>query len=182
MQAKHLNLDVQRVALRCLGLYGLLERRPSVEVVKQLAFSFVKGPSSISLLAGKGLMDLLMWHDPQEVDKALGQEFFTQLDNGLHQTSDMCNKIDGFNFGVLYLLYVGLERDFVDQTLDVEENESVQATLGEGFAKILLLSESYPSIPDSLHSLILVKLITLYFSRENIEIPRCTILASWCSL
>ncbi|XP_057521686.1 uncharacterized protein LOC130801810 [Amaranthus tricolor] len=170
--AKHLNLDVQRVALRCLGLYGLLERRPSVEVVKQLAFSFVKGPSSISLLAGKGLMDLLMWHDPQEVDKALGQEFFTQLDNGLHQTSDMCNKIDGFNFGVLYLLYVGLERDFVDQTLDVEENESVQATLGEGFAKILLLSESYPSIPDSLHSLILVKLITLYFSRENIEIPR----------
>lgn len=173
MQAKHLNLDVQRVAVRCLGLYGLLERRSSEEVVRQLSFSFVKGPSSISLLAGKGLIDLVMWHGPQEVDRSIGEDFLSQIpDNGLHLTPEMCNKVDGDNIGVLDLLTVGLESDFVDQTLEYEENESVQATLGEGFAKILLLSENYPSIPGSLHSLILAKLIALYFSEENIELQR----------
>ncbi|XP_010670110.2 uncharacterized protein LOC104887214 isoform X1 [Beta vulgaris subsp. vulgaris] len=168
--AKHLNLDVQRVAVRCLGLYGLLERRPCEEVVKQLGLSFVKGPSSISLLASKGLIDLVMWHGPQEVDKAIGEDFFSQIpENRLHLTPEMCNKVDGVDVGVLYLLCAGLESDFFGQTLEVEENESVQATLGEGLAKILLLSEHYPSIPGSLHLLILAKLIAFYFSEENNE-------------
>ncbi|KAL2922343.1 Condensin complex subunit 3, partial [Bienertia sinuspersici] len=168
--AKHLNLDVQRVAVRCLGLYGLLERRPSEEVVKQLGFSFVKGPSSISLLAGKGLIDLVMWHGPQEVDRTIGQDFLSQVpDNRLHISAELCNKIDAVNDGVLFLLYAGLQSDFFDQALDCNENESVQATLAEGFAKILLLSENYPSIPGSLHALILAKLIIFYFSEENNE-------------
>ncbi|KAJ0755234.1 putative nuclear condensin complex subunit 3 domain-containing protein [Helianthus annuus] len=34
--AKHIHLDVQRAAVRCLGLFRLLERIPSEDLVKQL--------------------------------------------------------------------------------------------------------------------------------------------------
>ncbi|XP_021775152.1 condensin complex subunit 3-like [Chenopodium quinoa] len=171
--AKHLNLDVQRVSVRCLGLYGLLEKRPSEEVVKQLGFSFAKGPSPISLLAGKGLLDLVTWHGPQDVDRAIGEDILSQIpDNRLYPAPEIGDKVDCNSDGVLYLLYIGLESNFDDQVLDVGGNESVQATLGEGFAKILLLSENYPSIPGSLHSLILAKLIASYFSEENSEVQR----------
>ncbi|KAH9624926.1 hypothetical protein KSS87_008375, partial [Heliosperma pusillum] len=160
---KHANLDVQRAAIRCLGLYGLLERKPGEDVVKQLVCSFAKSPSPIGLLAGKALVDLIMWHGPQEVDTVIGPNFYSQADfSGL-----LCHKIDDSDVGILHLLYAGLENDFSEKPVDFEGNESVQAALGEGFAKILLLSESYPSMPSFLHSLILAKLIALYFSPEN---------------
>ncbi|KAK9741242.1 hypothetical protein RND81_03G091600 [Saponaria officinalis] len=166
--AKHINLDVQRAAIRCLGLYGLLERKPGEDVVKQLLYSFAKGPCPISLLAGKALIDLVMWHGPQEVDAVIGQDFYAESDlNGL-----LSGKTDDGDVGILNLLYAGLENDVFEKAVDVEGNESVQAALGEGFAKILLLSENYPSIPSFLHSLTLTKLIALYFSTESNELQR----------
>ncbi|KAJ8428900.1 hypothetical protein Cgig2_024969 [Carnegiea gigantea] len=173
--AKHLNLDVQRVAVRCLGLYGLLERKPSEEVVNQLVLSFVKGPSPVSLLAGEGLIDLLMWQGPQEVDRVIGQDALLQVrDRRVDLTADLCRKNCDVNLGVLDLLFAGLGSGVLSKTMDSDENEYVKAALGEGFAKILLLSENYPSIPASLHSLILVKLINMYFSEENHELQRYT--------
>ncbi|KAL9230904.1 hypothetical protein vseg_006195 [Gypsophila vaccaria] len=166
--AKHVNLDVQRAAIRCLGLYGLLERKPGDVVVKQLVYSFAKGPCSISLIAGKALIDLVMWHGPQEVDTVVGQDFYSQSDiSGL-----LSDKIGDGDVSILNLLYAGLENDVFEKAVGDEGNESVHAALGEGFAKILLLSENYPSIPSALHSLTLAKLISLYFSMENNELQR----------
>ncbi|XP_052197858.1 uncharacterized protein LOC127804849 isoform X2 [Diospyros lotus] len=104
--AKHVHLDVQRVATRCLGLFALLERKPSEEIVKQLRLSFVKGSSSVGVMAY------------------------------------------------------------------ADESESVKAVLGEGFAKVLLLSENYQGIPLSAHPFLLTKLIRLYFTDESKELPR----------
>lgn len=58
--ARHVLLDVQMVSIRCLGLYGLLQKKLSDELVKQLRFSFVKGPSPISAMACQALIDLAM--------------------------------------------------------------------------------------------------------------------------
>ncbi|OMO99227.1 Armadillo-like helical [Corchorus olitorius] len=90
LAAKHVHLDVQRVALRCLGLFGLLENKPSEELIKQLRISFVKGPSPISAVACKALFDLGMWHSPQEVDRAIGQNLCTQLDENNMHSSPKC--------------------------------------------------------------------------------------------
>ncbi|KAK6927824.1 Nuclear condensin complex subunit 3, C-terminal domain [Dillenia turbinata] len=49
---------------------------------------------------------------------------------------------------------------------------AAQAVLGEGFAKILLLSEKYPSLSDSTQPLILSKLISLYFANETKDLER----------
>ncbi|KAI8017905.1 Condensin complex subunit 3 [Camellia lanceoleosa] len=172
--AKHVHLDVQRVATRCLGLFGLLERKPSEELIKQLRLSFVKGPSPISIMACKALLDLAMWHGPQEVDKAMGQDLSSRLKDHdvVSCTVQMSDTNGDLNFGLLDLLFAGLERDDWVKSADADEHESVQAVIGEGFAKILLLSENYPSIPSSLHPSILAKLIGLYFSDETKELQR----------
>ncbi|XP_028057573.1 condensin complex subunit 3 [Camellia sinensis] len=172
--AKHVHLDVQRVATRCLGLFGLLERKPSEELIKQLRLSFVKGPSPISIMACKALLDLAMWHGPQEVDKAMGQDLSSRLKDHdiVSCTVQMSDTNGDLNFGLLDLLFAGLERDDWVKSADADEHESVQAVIGEGFAKILLLSENYPSIPSSLHPLLLAKLIGLYFSDETKELQR----------
>ncbi|GMP32481.1 hypothetical protein CsSME_00006218 [Camellia sinensis var. sinensis] len=172
--AKHVHLDVQRVATRCLGLFGLLERKPSEELIKQLRLSFVKGPSPISIMACKALLDLAMWHGPQEVDKDMGQDLSSRLKDHdiVSCTVQMSDTNGDLNFGLLDLLFAGLERDDWVKSADADEHESVQAVIGEGFAKILLLSENYPSIPSSLHPLLLAKLIGLYFSDETKELQR----------
>ncbi|KAJ9697279.1 hypothetical protein PVL29_009184 [Vitis rotundifolia] len=172
--AKHVHLDVQRVATRCLGLFGLLERKPSVELVKQLRFCFIKGPSSISIVACEALIDIGMWHGPQEVDRAMG----LKLSSLLHENKltfspvNLCDMNEDWNVELLDLLYAGLNVNDWIKSVDMDENASVQAILGEGFAKILLLSENYPSIPASLHPLFLSKLIILYFSNETKELQR----------
>ncbi|XP_034710066.1 condensin complex subunit 3-like [Vitis riparia] len=172
--AKHVHLDVQRVATRCLGLFGLLERKPSVELVKQLRFCFIKGPSSISIVACKALIDIGMWHGPQEVDRAMGLELSSLLHENKMTFSpvNLCDMNEDWNVELLDLLYAGLNVNDWIKSVDMDENESVQAILGEGFAKILLLSENYPSIPASLHPLFLSKLIILYFSNETKELQR----------
>ncbi|WJZ91043.1 hypothetical protein VitviT2T_010152 [Vitis vinifera] len=172
--AKHVHLDVQGVATRCLGLFGLLERKPSVELVKQLRFCFIKGPSSISIVACKALIDFGMWHGPQEVDRAMGLELSSLLHENKMTFSpvNLCDMNEDWNVELLDLLYAGLNVNDWIKSVDMDENESVQAILGEGFAKILLLSENYPSIPASLHPSFLSKLIILYFSNETKELQR----------
>ncbi|XP_034209470.1 condensin complex subunit 3 isoform X1 [Prunus dulcis] len=172
--AKHSHLEVQRIAVRCLGLFGLLEKKPSQELVKQLKVSFVKGPAPISIIACKALFDLGMWHNLQEVDRVVGQDVLSQ-----HQDYDITSSplnfsdTDGIsNIKLLDLLYAGLIKDDWDNSLASDENESVQGALGEGFAKVLLVSENYQGMPPSLHPLLLSKLITLYFSNESKNLHR----------
>ncbi|OMO92440.1 Armadillo-like helical [Corchorus capsularis] len=172
--AKHVHLDVQRVALRCLGLFGLLENKPSEELIKQLRISFVKGPSPISAVACKALFDLGMWHGPQEVDRAIGQNLCTQLDeDNMHPSPVIFSDTDGdLNVPLIDLLYAGIATNNWGRTLENDDSESVLAVLGEGFAKFLLLSEKYPSVPASFHHLLISKLISLYFSNESKDLLR----------
>ena len=166
-------MDVQRVAILCLGLYGLLERKPSEEVVNQLVLSFVNGPSALSFLAGEGLIDLLMCNGLQEVDKVIAQDVLSQVqDSRVHLIADLCYKDCDANLRVLDLLLAGLGSGVLLKTMDPDEDQSIRASLGEGFAKILLLSENYPSIPAFLRSLTLVKLVNMYVSEENHELQR----------
>ncbi|KAI9396155.1 hypothetical protein POPTR_004G085500v4 [Populus trichocarpa] len=171
--AKHAHLDVQRVAIRCLGLFGLLEKKPSEELLKQLRLSFAKGPAPVSIMACKALIDLVMWHGPQEVDRVIGLDHSSnfQGDKMAVDLVDFSKADDNLNVELLDLLYAGFDRNNWGD-VETEENETVQAALGEGFAKILLLSENYPSIPAALHPLHLAKLIKLYFSNETKELQR----------
>lgn len=174
MQAKHVHLNVQRIAVRGLRLFGLLERKPSEEIVKQLRISFVNGPTPISVVACKALFDLGMWHGPQEVDRALGGDFSSKVQDNKQAFSPVnFSDIDeSMNVQMLDLLYAGIDKDDWDNSLASDEYESVKAILGEGFAKILLQSENYPSIPASLHPSLLAKLINLYFSNETKDLQR----------
>lgn len=167
-------MDVQRVAIRCLGLFGLLENHPSEELVKQLGYSFLKGSPPVSIMACKALMDLGMWHGPQEVDRAIEEEFSLQAkDDRMTFSPPSLSELDGdLKIELLHLLYSGFETNCLEKSLENDENESIQAVLGEGFAKILLLSEKYPSIPTPLYPFLLAKLINLYFSKESKDLQR----------
>ncbi|KAF3786860.1 Condensin complex subunit 3 [Nymphaea thermarum] len=168
--AKHIHVDVQRAAVRNLGLFGLLERRPREDVLKQLRLSFVSGPSSVSIVAAKALFDLAMWHGPEEVDKAVGLNSFEQI--GTEKQNNESSSDDGSpKSGILELLYSGLERNDWDECTEIDGLETVGGVLAEGFAKMLLQSKGYPSLSSSMHPLILEKLITFYFSEET-KLPR----------
>ncbi|CAN6478174.1 unnamed protein product [Victoria cruziana] len=164
--AKHIHVDVQRAAVRNLGLFGLLERRPSADVLKQLSHSFVGGPSSVSIVAARALFDLAMWHGPEEVDKAVGLNSLEQIGKENQNAESFCD--DGSTkSGILELLYSGLERNDWDECTEIEGLETVGGVLAEGFAKVLLQSKNYPSLSASMRPLILGKLISLYFSEET---------------
>ena len=92
-------------------------------MVNQLVLSFVKGPSPVSLLAGEGLIDLLMWHGPQEVDRVIGQDALLQVrDSRVDLTADLCHKNCDVNLGVLDLLFAGLGSGVLSKTMDSDEN------------------------------------------------------------
>ncbi|VFQ99691.1 unnamed protein product [Cuscuta campestris] len=172
--AKHIHLDVQRAAVRCLGLFGLLEGRPSDDIIKYLRRSFVKGPSTITIMASKALMDLAMWHGPNEVDNALEPPLSSQEHD--HTTVvtpiELGNDKDGSEIKLLHLLYDGLGKNDWDDSIDNNEDESVNSILGEGFAKFLLLSEKYSVLPAVSHPQLLAKLIGLYFCSESKDLQR----------
>ncbi|ERM95845.1 condensin complex subunit 3 [Amborella trichopoda] len=172
--AKHIHMDVRRVAVRCLGLFGLAEGKPSHEMVKQLRISFINGPSSVSIIAGKALFDLAMWHSPEEVDRAVGLGLSTPSpdDNGISPSGNSCDGDDDLGLGVVDLLYSGFDREQWDNCSDAGDHQTVRAVLAEGFAKMLLQSKNYPSISSSMHPLIFGKLIKLYFSEETKELHR----------
>ncbi|KAG6387613.1 hypothetical protein SASPL_152805 [Salvia splendens] len=171
--AKHSNLDVQRASVRCLGLFGLLERKPSEDLGKQLRCSFVKGPSTVSIMAAKALLDLAIWHGPDEMDKAMNCNLSSDIhDDDISFTLlEFGDAREDSNFELLDLLCVGLEHDW-DDLEEVEDHQSIQDVLGEGLAKILLLSNKFPGSHTSKHHLILAKLIRLYFSSDNEEFQR----------
>ncbi|KAM0021900.1 putative armadillo-like helical, nuclear condensin complex subunit 3 domain-containing protein [Helianthus debilis subsp. tardiflorus] len=172
--AKHIHLDVQRAAVRCLGLFGLLERVPSEDLVKQLRLSFVKGPCLVSSMASKALMDLATWHGPQEVDKATNRNLCSQFKDHMKTIHpvDWSDTNEDLDIELIDLLYAGFDRSDFAQPVDADENESVHAVLAEGFAKILLLSENYLTVSVSSHPILLSKLISLYFSSRTSELQR----------
>lgn len=174
MQAKHVHLDVQRASIRCLGLFGLLERKPSEDLVKQLRSSFLKGPSSITVMASKALIDLGLWHGPNIVDKAMNQDLLSQFHDHKINLSDIKFSIgsEDVEIELLDLLYAGLEKRNSGDSDDAGEHETVQTVLGEGFAKLLLLSKKYQNVPTLSNHLLLAKLISLYFCSENTELER----------
>ncbi|KAG7548302.1 Armadillo-type fold [Arabidopsis suecica] len=169
--AKHTHLDVQRIAIKGLGLFGLLEKKPSEELVRQLRTAFCRSPPPISIMACKALVDLGMWHSPTEVDKAMGQDLLSQFEDESIDFApiDLSNAEEDMNFKMLDLLYARLESDDWRAFTESSENESVKATVGEGFAKLLLLGEKYPNLPASFYPFVLGKLIALYFSEESKE-------------
>ncbi|PIA35919.1 hypothetical protein AQUCO_03400070v1 [Aquilegia coerulea] len=172
--ANHVHLDVKRVAVRCLGLFGLLERKPSEELVKQLRLSFVDGPSSVSVMATKALADLAMWHGPHEVDKAMGYDMLSEpnIDKKQFPPINFSDSNGHLDCELVDLLFAGLDRDYWGEVTETDDNESVQAIVGEGFAKALLLSDKYSSISASLQPVILAKLVTLYFGNETEDLFR----------
>lgn len=142
--------------------------------MKQLRLSFINGPDFVSAIACKALIDLVTWHGPQEIDRAIGIELpdpsyekslFTQVD-----LSDMND--DDLNIGVLDILFSGFHKDDWEFDLEGDNHDNVPTILGEGFAKILLLSGNFASIPADLHTVILAQLIRLYFSEETKELER----------
>uniref|UniRef100_A0A0A0KN50 Nuclear condensin complex subunit 3 C-terminal domain-containing protein n=1 Tax=Cucumis sativus TaxID=3659 RepID=A0A0A0KN50_CUCSA len=167
--AKHVHLDVQRISIRCLGLYGLLNKRPNEKILKQLRHSFIKGLPPINIMACKALFDLVLWHGPQEVDKALGQDHILQssFDKTSFSSINLSEADEDWTTGSLDLLYAGFDNDEKYTSSATNEIGSVQTIVTEGFAKILLLSENYPSIPASLHPPLLRKLVNVYFSSEK---------------
>ncbi|KAL6507656.1 hypothetical protein OROGR_023851 [Orobanche gracilis] len=171
--AKHSNLDVQRASIRCLGLFGLLERKPCEHIVKQLRLCFVKGPPTVTIISAKALLDLGIWHGPDEMDKAMNCTLSSLLRDPKMSLSPTkcCNGSEDLDIELLDLLYAGLEHDWGD-FVEVEDNQSIHDILGEGLAKILLLSNKFPGSHHSTYHLLLAKLITLYFSSENAELQR----------
>lgn len=170
IQAKQTALDVQRSAVRYLGLFGMLERRPSTELVRQLYQSFIKGSPPVSVMACKALLDLVVWHGPHKLNKAVGlNPDITKISISPVHTSD-CG--EDACIDVLDLLYSGFDRDESELEFEDGAEESIIAELGEGFAKLLLLSGNYPSISVDLRTVILSKLITLYFSEQSGEFQR----------
>ncbi|KAL6003435.1 hypothetical protein ACLOJK_023658 [Asimina triloba] len=171
---KHIHVDVQRVATRCLGLFGLVEKKPSEDLVRQLRLSYANGPYPVRVMATKALMDLVMWHGPRELDRALGLD----LSSKAHDSEQ---SLPSVNLGVanadltietLDLLNAGLDQDDCEESVGMDDHETVKAILGEGFAKFLLLSDNYSSVPASLHPLLLGKLINLYFNSNMKELLR----------
>lgn len=171
--AKQNHVDVQRAALRCLCLFGLLQNKPGTELVKQLRLSFINGPDLVSAMASKALIDLLTWHGPQVLDQAIGIE--QDANDGKTQfasvdISDLND--DDLNVGVLSILFSGFHKDDWEFSLEGDNHDNVPTILGEGFAKVLLLSENYASISSDLHPVILAQLVRLYFLEGTKELGR----------
>ncbi|KAI3867044.1 hypothetical protein MKX03_028928 [Papaver bracteatum] len=173
--AKHSHLDVQRVSLRCLSLYGLLEGKPSKDSVKQFRISLINSPSPDSMIMeSKASVDLGMWHGPQEVDIAMGSNVSSRAEDDKESISAvyLSDTNESLSVELFDLLVAVLSRDLSEDFCETYDRGSFQITLGEGIAKILLLSKNYPCIPASLHHELLAKLIKLYFGDEEEELQR----------
>lgn len=166
--AKNAHLDVQRGAIRCLGLFGLLGRELTTDLIKQLRCSFVAGPCTLTIMASKALLDLGIWHGVDTIDTAINCDLSSQLHHGTPTTPVKFNNGNGdLGIELLHLLYAGLENHNWGASLDDEENVSIQGILGEGLSKILLLSDKFLGTSVATHHLILAKLINLYLGSES---------------
>ena len=173
MQAKQNHVDVQRAALRCLCLFGLLQNKPGAELVKQLRLSFINGPDLVSAMASKALVDLVTWHGPQVLDQAIGIEPDANYEQTQFAPVDISDlNEDDLNVGVLSILFSGFHKYDWEFSLEGDNHDNVPTILGEGFAKILLLGENYASISADLHPVILAQLVRLYFLEGTKELGR----------
>ncbi|CAM8881088.1 unnamed protein product [Rhodiola kirilowii] len=147
--AKHPHFDVQRAALRCLGCFGLLERKPSGDLVKQLRVSFVNGPLPISILASKALFDLGMWHNPHELDNAMGNDLTSQLDNAnMSLTPINFNDRDEYSkIKLLDLLYAGFDGDNWCSHDDSMRMKPFKLFLQKDFQNFFFLMKTIPIYP-----------------------------------
>ncbi|CAM0913332.1 unnamed protein product [Alopecurus aequalis] len=171
--AKQKHVDVQRAALRCLCLFGLLQNTPGTELVKQLRLSFINGPDLVSAMASKALIDLVTWHGPQVLDQAIGIEPDANSEKTEFAPVDISDlNDDDLDVGVLSILFSGFHKDDWEFSLEGDNHDNVPTILGEGFAKILLLSDNYSSISADLHPVILAQLVRLYFLEGTKELGR----------
>ncbi|GLJ51847.1 hypothetical protein SUGI_1101390 [Cryptomeria japonica] len=173
--AKYINVEVRRAAVRCLGVYGIREKKPGEQVVRQLRLSFCNGPSPVRVMAAKALFDLCMWHSPTVVDIAIGIGPGLGCVSQPHgvETDGAGEVIDDGDSGliILNLLLSGLDRDDWDEHGDLGDIETTYGILAEGFAKFLLQSKMYPDL-SSMQPTILTKLICMYFSEDTKELHR----------
>ena len=140
--------------------------------MKQLRLAFVNSQLPVKVMAAKALVDLAMWHGPSELDRAVGLDPPTPNEKKSFACVDLSTETDDLNVCLLDLLYSGFQEQNFGQRSEGDERETVHCVLGEGFAKILLLGEHYPSIPSSLHPLILGQLLYLYFCSESKDLDR----------
>jgi condensin complex subunit 3 len=180
--AKHIHVEVRRAATRCLGVYGLREKKPSEQVVRHLRLAFCNGPSPVRIMSAKALFDLCMWHGAAVVDRAIGvgaglgtipqpRDFVSEVSS----TTTPGEVIDGdegdSGLMTLDLLSSGLDRDDWNEDGVMGDTETTWGVLAEGFAKLLLQSKRYPDIL-SMQSSLFAKLICLYFNEETKELHR----------
>ncbi|KAK8937759.1 hypothetical protein KSP40_PGU004248 [Platanthera guangdongensis] len=140
---KQVHLDVQRAATRCLCLFGLLERRPSKDIVNQLRQLFINGPTPVRAMVTKALVDLATWHGPEEIDRAL------ELDpEQLMSATTECSTVDLLNSeniastGVINLLQTALERDHLWSSSYSDHDTFVRTALVRIFPPNFQISEN----------------------------------------
>ena len=131
LHANHIHVDGRRLATRCLCLYGLLESRPSEELVKQLRLSFIIGPSSLSTMAAKALVDLATWHGPNELDRSIGigPDWSSDDKTGFNLVK-MSNLKKDINIGKINLLFSGLDKEDSFLNTESEDQENVLSFRG----------------------------------------------------
>ncbi|MCO5614540.1 hypothetical protein L7F22_068823 [Adiantum nelumboides] len=162
--AKHIHSEVQRSAVRCLGMFCTREAKPSLQAVKQLRLAFLSGINPSQRMASKALLDLCMWHGAPVLDRGIC----------------LCLTDDGDPLGDCGLPVL----DLLAQKLDIIDNEqeqlvgneagegeTLQGILAEGFAKVLLQSKVFSdNIP--LQQAVFTKMLRLYFNEQTRSAPR----------
>ncbi|EPS67472.1 hypothetical protein M569_07302 [Genlisea aurea] len=165
---KQASVDVQRASIRCLGLFALLEKDPSESIINQLKLSFTKGAPGVTFMASKALLDLAAWHGPDKLDKATTNCYVSAASFDHEQ---FCDATEYSSVKLVDLLLGGLRRDW-SPCVEAEENHSIRETLGEGLAKILILSRKFEECDTKMHHVILASLVSLYFSSESDKLHR----------
>lgn len=168
--AKHIHPEVQRAAVRSLGLFCAREPKPSLQAVKQLRLALTNGISILQKMASKALFDLCMWHGAAVVDRAIGLGIPSQeglIDDGALKGDNGLPTLD--------LLAQKLDADDTEQESMVQgeagDAETVQSIIAEGFAKLLLQSKVFSDILPLQHS-VFAKVLRLYFNEETKSVPR----------
>ncbi|KAI5062946.1 hypothetical protein GOP47_0021493 [Adiantum capillus-veneris] len=162
--AKHIHPEIQRSAVRCLGMFCTREAKPSLQAVKQLRLAFLSGISPSQRMSSKALFDLCMWHGAQVLDRGIS----------LCLTDDGDPKGD---CGLPILDLLAQKLDIIDteqeQVVGSEagDGETLQGILAEGFAKLLLQSKVFSDIIP-LQQAVLTKMLRSYFDEQTRSAPR----------
>uniref|UniRef100_A0A0A0KTM1 Nuclear condensin complex subunit 3 C-terminal domain-containing protein n=1 Tax=Cucumis sativus TaxID=3659 RepID=A0A0A0KTM1_CUCSA len=93
------------------------ERDPLMTFTFPKRHSFIKGLPPINIMACKALFDLVLWHGPQEVDKALGLDHILQssFDKSSFSFINLSEADVDWTTGSLDLLYARFDNDLTNQ-------------------------------------------------------------------